>query len=239
LSTIEQDQVANFPFAFPMRRLCPDAAFDVVAIAASVGGLQAIRTILSALPAEFPAAVLVQTHLSPVYPSAMVDILRLHARLPVEWAADGAVLRPGTVMVAPPGQHVQVSSEGRLSLTPWTQLGYAKPRADGLFESLAASFQARALGVVLTGYLDDGAQGARAIHKCGGRVLVQDPASAKAPDMPYATLRTGCVDFVLPIGTMHAAITALVMVRGVAQFFAVPFAPRNQHYREALRTWGV
>jgi hypothetical protein len=72
---------------------------------------------------------------------------------------DVAVLRPGTVAVAPPGQHVRVTSSGTFCLTSWVELGYAKPRADGLFQSVAASFQARALGVVLTGFLDDGARG--------------------------------------------------------------------------------
>jgi two-component system chemotaxis response regulator CheB len=223
----------------PAASLCSDSAFDVVAIAASAGGFQAIRAILAALPAEFPAAVLVQTHLPPQHTSILVDILRPHTSLPVDWATNGAALRPGTVTIAPPGQHVQVCSEGRLTLISWAQRGYTKPRADGLFESVAASFQARALGVVLTGYLDDGARGARAIHEQGGRVLVQDPRSAEASDMPLATLRTGCVDFVLPIAAMPAALTALVMVRGMAHFFAVPHTARSQPYREALRIWGA
>lgn len=219
--------------------LCPDGAFDVVVIAASAGGLQAMRAILMALPPEFPAAILVQTHLNPTYPSVLVDILRWHTSLPVDWAADGATLRPGTVTIAPQGQHVRVSPKGRLSLVSWAHLGYTKPRADGLFESVATSFQARALGVVLTGYLDDGARGARAIHEHGGRVLVQDPASAEAADMPNATMRTGCADFVLPLQALGAALTALVMVRGMAQFFAVPHTVRLQPYREALRIWGA
>jgi len=148
-------------------------AFDVVVMVASVGGIKAIRAILAALPAAFPATILIQMHLNPTYPSVLVDILRPHSRLPVEWAVDGATLRQGTVTVAPQGQHVRVSATGLLTLISWADLGYTKPRADGLFESIATSFQARALGVVLTGYLDDGAPGVQAIRRQGGRVLVQ------------------------------------------------------------------
>lgn len=221
----------------PVAPLCQNSAFDVVAIAASAGGLVAIRTILAALPPEFPAAIIVQMHLNPTYPSVLVDILRLHTPLLVDWGADGAPLRPGSVTIAPPGQHVRVLSNGRLNLSSWERMGYTKPRADGLFESIATSFRARALGVVLTGYLNDGARGGQALHEHGGRVLVQDPATAEAPDMPLAALQTGCADFVLPLQALPSALTALVMVRGLARFFAVPHSPRTQPYREALRTW--
>jgi two-component system chemotaxis response regulator CheB len=70
-------------------------------------------------------------------------------------------------------------------------------------------------------------------------VLVQDPATAEAAEMPLAAMRTGCVDFALPLRAIPAALTALVMVRGVAEFFAVPHGPRTQPYREALRIWGA
>jgi len=207
LSYVSADTIA------PLYR---DRAFDVVIMAASAGGIQAIRVILAMLPAAFPAAILIQMHLNPTYPSVLVDILRPHSRLPVEWAVDGATLRQGTVTVAPQGQHVRVSATGLLTLISWADLGYTKPRADGLFESVAVSFQTRALGVVLTGYLDDGARGAQAIHAQGGRVLVQDPLSAEAPDMPNAAVRTGCADFVLPLPVLAVALTALVMVHGMA-----------------------
>jgi two-component system chemotaxis response regulator CheB len=209
----EESGCINFNTIVPRYR---DHAFDVVAIAASAGGIQAIRAILAVLPAEFPTAILIQTHLNPTYPSRLADVLRPHSPLPVEWAVDGAALRQGTVTVAPQGQHVRVSPTGRLILISWADLGYTKPRADGLFESVAVSFQTRALGVVLTGYLDDGARGAQAIHAHGGRVLVQDPLSAEAPEMPNATVRTGCADFVLPLPVLSVALTALVMVRGMA-----------------------
>ena len=223
----------------PAGNLCPDTAFDVVAIAASAGGMRAIEEILASLPREFPSAILVQTHLNPRHQSALAEILQRSSRLPVAWAAQHARLQPGAVRVAPPGQHVRVAPSGLLSLTSWEQLGHRKPTADGLFASVAASFTGRAIGVVLTGYLSDGAQGVRAIQQHGGRVLVQQPASAEVPDMPLAALATGCVDFALPLPALAAALTTLVMIPGAAQFFAVPGAQADQPYRRALRWWRV
>jgi two-component system chemotaxis response regulator CheB len=223
----------------PDGRLCPNTPFDVVAIAASAGGLPAIRQILVALPPEFPVAILVQTHQSPEYPSILAEVLGWRSNLPVVWAAHQERLRAGCVTVAPPGQHVRVAPSGVLSLTSWKQMGRVKPHADGLFTSVASSFTTRAIGVVLTGFLSDGAQGARAVKQHGGRVLVQDPATAEAPDMPRATISSGCADFVLPLPALAAALTALVMVPGAAEFFAVRSSRTAQPYRDALRMWAA
>lgn len=217
--------------------LAPAAPFDVVAIAASFGGMQALQAILAQLPRAFPAAVLIQTHLPPDSPSILAEILQRATALPVGWARHLDVLRPGAVVVAPPGQHVAVLPDGTQLLTSWKAPGRGKPRADGLFTTLAASFGPRAIGVVLTGYLDDGARGARAIRLGGGRVLAQDPATAACGDMPRAAIATGCVDYVLSLEAIHAALISLTMVAGASHFFAVPSGPL-QPYRAALRTWG-
>jgi len=218
-------------------RLCPDAPFDVVAIAASAGGLPAIRQILATLPREFPAAILVQTHLSPDYPSILAEVLGWRSNLPVVWAAHQERLRAGCVTVAPPGQHVRVTPSGEMRLRSWKQMGHVKPHADGLFTSVASSFTTRVIGVVLTGFLSDGARGVRAIKQCGGRVLVQDPSTAEATDMPCAAIRTGCADFVLALPALVAALTSLVMVRGAAEFFAVQTSHTAQPYRDAYVIW--
>jgi two-component system, chemotaxis family, protein-glutamate methylesterase/glutaminase len=214
--------------------LFPHAAFDVVVIAASMGGMEALCQILPLLPPDYPAAVIVQTHLNPTKPSYLVDILMQHSTLPIAWATDRAVLRPGTVTVAPPGQHVQVSPS-TLTLTSWDKLEYQRPKADRLFESVAVAFKARAIGVVLTGYLSDGARGVQAIHRHGGRVLVQHPGTAQAASMPLAALRTGSVDFALSLRGLAAALITLVMVPGAAQFFTAPEPPLHA-YHTLLRT---
>lgn len=223
----------------PNQLACSKSAFDVVAIAASAGGMQAISCILAALPHAFPAAILVQTHLSPHHDSVLADILQLQSRLPVRWAAPNHTIQPGTVTVSPPGQHVRVTPAGQFSLTSWELLEHRKPTADGLFASVATSFGERAVGVVLTGYLSDGARGVQAINAHGGRVLAQEPASAEVADMPSAAIATGCVDFVLPLRALAAALITLTMVPGAAQLFAVPTAHADQPYRHALQMWSA
>jgi len=231
-----QAEVLSFPGP-RAPALCGDVAFDVVGIAASAGGVAAIRQILATLPPQFPAALVVQTHMSPQAPSILADVLAYRSTLPVVWAEHGVLLRPGCVTVIPPGQHLRLGPTGRVTLINWEQLGCIKPHANGLFHSLAIRFGPRAIGVVLTGYLRDGAEGARAITRHGGRVLVQDPATAEVPDMPHATLATGCADFVLPLSALAAALTSLVMVPGAADLFAVPHTTTAQPYRDALLTW--
>ncbi|GAB4201258.1 MAG: hypothetical protein OHK0022_23100 [Roseiflexaceae bacterium] len=227
-----------------MRSVIPDALppdhaatpFDVVVIAASFGGVSALRELLAALPPDFPAAVLIQMHLPPDQPSSLVEVLQWGARLPVVWGQHLELAHPGSVVVVPPGQHMQILPDGRLLLTPWTKRAGRKPQADDLFTSAAISFGPRAIGVVLTGYLSDGARGARAIVQGGGRVLAQDPNTAASGDMPRAAIATGCVDFVLTLDAIPAALVSLTMVRGVSSLFAVPTAP-SQPYRVAVRTW--
>ncbi len=98
----------------------------------------------------------------------------------------------------------------------------ARCAADPLCASVAAAFGPRTIGVVLSSALDDGAAGAQAIKRVGGRVLVQDPATAAATGMPTAAIATGCVDFVLAPEEIGAALVALVMAPGAAQLFRVP-----------------
>jgi two-component system chemotaxis response regulator CheB len=205
----------------PQRPLCPQAAFDVVALVASAGGFRAIRAILAALPADFPAALVFQMHLAPRRPSLLVELLGRRLPLPVEWAAHGQPLRQGTVTVVPPGQHMRVSPWGVVTLTAWAHR-HSSHTCDELLSSLAASFQRRALGVVLTGRLSDGARGVQTLSRHGGRVLVQDPLTAEAPGMPLAALQTGCADFVLPLSAIPAALTTFVTGYNGAGVVTVP-----------------
>ena len=204
----------------------PNTAFDVVVIAASLGGLKAIRQVLSALPQEFPAAIVIVQHLSPTYPSMMVELLKNHTTLTVKWAEQGQPVYPGTVYLAPPDHHVLMTRRGTLSLSQSPQVQYARPSANPLFESAANNYRERAIGVILTGMGSDGAQGAHAIKRQGGRVLVQDMKTSRAFNMPSAAVKTGSVDFILPLSVIPDALIALTMVRGAATLFHVP----NLHF---------
>lgn len=201
--------------------LFDDAGFDVVVIAASLGGPQVLQQLVSALPVDFPAPILVVQHLSAGAPSSMAELLESRSRLRIEWAMDGARLRARTVYLAYPGRHLTVTGEGALKVTNGPRVSFALPAADLLFSSAAASFGPRALGVVLTGRLHDGAAGSEAIHKAGGVVLVQDPRTCRDAGMPGAVIRKGACDFVLPPEAIASALVSLVMVPGARTLFAV------------------
>lgn len=185
-------------------------AFDIVALAASAGGLGALREILANLPVDFPAALVVVQHLDPKHPSLLAVILDRRTSLHVQEATETDVLRPGTVFIAPPNRHLLVNADGSLALTQSKLVHFVRPSADLLFESVAASFGSRAIGVVLTGTGSDGAIGVQAIKEKGGIIIVQDKATSDFSSMPDAALQTGAVDFVLPLNQIAPQLVRLV-----------------------------
>lgn len=188
----------------------PATAFDVVAIAASAGGLAALSEVLGALPPSFPAAIVVVQHLDPRHRSLMADILSRRTALRVVEATEGAPLRPGTVYIAPPDRHLLVNPDGTLSLSQSELVHFVRPSADLLFDSVAAAFRDRAIAVVLTGTGSDSAMGVSAVKKTGGTVIAQDEATAQFFGMPGAAIQTGDVDFVLPLSEIAPALVTLV-----------------------------
>src|SRR5256885_12670620 len=187
------------------------AAFDIVALAASAGGLAAIGAVLSGLPDDFPAALVIVQHLDPRHRSLMADILSRRTKLKVKQAAEGDRLAPGIVYVAPPNRHLLVNSDGSLSLSQTELVHFVRPSADLLFESVAASYKERAIAVVLSGSGGDGSMGVKAIKKMGGTVLAQDQRTSEFFGMPGAAIHSGSVDFVLPLEEIAPALVTLVM----------------------------
>jgi two-component system, chemotaxis family, protein-glutamate methylesterase/glutaminase len=152
----------------------PETSFEVVAVAASAGGLNALSQLLAGLPGDFPAAVVVVQHLDPRHRSLMADILSRRTALQVKQAEEDDELSPGTVHIAPPNKHLLVNPEGTLSLAQSELVHFVRPSADLLFESVAGSFKHRAIAVVLSGSGSDGSMGVQAIKKMGGTVIAQD-----------------------------------------------------------------
>ena len=191
--------------------LSHSGAYDIVALAASAGGLRSLSHVLGALPADFPAALVIVQHLDPRHRSLMADILRRHTTLKVKEAEEGDVLRPGMVYTAPPNKHLLVHSDGTLALTQTELVHFVRPSADLLFESTAASYKDRVVAVVLSGSGKDGAMGVKAVKKMGGTVIIEDERSAEFPGMPTAAMHTGCVDFELPLDEIAPALIKLVV----------------------------
>jgi two-component system chemotaxis response regulator CheB len=184
--------------------------YEVVAIAASAGGLFALRAVLGRLPEGFPAAVLVVQHLDPRHRSLMAQVLGRRTTLPVGEAADGDHLRPGTVFIAPPDRHLLVNAGGALSLTQTELVHFVRPSADLTFDSLAAAYEDRAIAVVLSGTGSDGSLGVQAIKQRGGTVIASDQATSEFFGMPAAAIQTGAVDFILPLDEIAPALITLV-----------------------------
>lgn len=191
------------------REDAPPEKRDVIAIGASAGGMAAIRELLDALPADLPATVVVTLHLSSSMDPVRLPRLLQQAGLPTAYAQEGDRLVPGQVLVAPPDRHLIVDAESvRVRAGP--PENRARPAVDAMFRSVACSHRGRAIALVLTGYMDDGASGALPIRRCGGVVIVQDPQDAAVPDMPRNTLAVLDPDHMAPLRAIPALLAELV-----------------------------
>lgn len=185
---------------------------DIIVIGASAGGLLPLRRILGDLPADLPAAVFIVMHLGRT--TLLAEVLRRAAPLPMKRAASGERVRRGQVYVAVPGCHLLLHDRHVL-LRRGPQENLARPAIDPLFRSAAASFGSGVVGVVLSGSLNDGTAGLRAIKRCGGVAIVQDPADAAFDDMPRGALRHVAVDGCVPTAGIGPLVAHLArMPRG-------------------------
>jgi two-component system chemotaxis response regulator CheB len=180
-----------------------------VVIVASAGGLIALKTVLHSLPPGLRAAVLVLLHLAPDHPSMMAGLLAGSTHRDVREAKGGEFPSAGTVFIAPPNHHLEMGDDGALRLTRAPLVNFSRPSADVLLESIAHPGRLL-IAVVLTGAGRDGARGVAAVKAAGGRVIIQDPASAAFPGMPAAAIATGAADWVLPLESIGARIVELV-----------------------------
>lgn len=182
----------------------------LVVLAASAGGIKAVSTILSNLPANFATPIAMVQHLNQNHPSCLAYILNQRTPLLVKQAADLDILTPGVVYVAPPNWHLVVNADATLSLSDAEKVRHVRPAADILFESAANSFQERLIAVVLTGMDGDGTDGVIAVKRAGGKVIAQDEATSQFFSMPFNAINTGCVDFILPLEEIAFNLLKLV-----------------------------
>ncbi|WP_143543956.1 chemotaxis protein CheB [Rhodopirellula sp. MGV] len=182
---------------------------DIYCIAASMGGIEAISSLLADVPSDFPGAIFITQHTS-ASPrrNYLADIFGRHSNLPCHLAVDGMRFEKGNVYVAVPDRHLLIE-RATIRTTIGPKENYSRPAADPMFRSAAVHHGGAAVGIVLTGMLDDGAAGLEAIKQCGGKAIAQHPETAVAPDMPSNAIRYCDVDGILPLDGIATAMSVL------------------------------
>ncbi len=193
----------------------PGTPNRVIAIGASAGGVEALQYIAQELPAGIDAAILVVLHLGAEAPSLLDRILQRKSRLTVLSAKNNTPIEGGRIYVAQADAHLEVE-DGHLCLTHGPRENRHRPSVDVLFRSLAYAYGPRAVGVVLTGFLDDGAAGLQEIKNGGGIAVVQDPEDAVAPDMPRSALELVHADRVALLAEIPRVLQELAEQPAVA-----------------------
>ncbi|HKX45002.1 MAG TPA: chemotaxis protein CheB [Burkholderiaceae bacterium] len=193
----------------------------LIVIGASAGGVPALMRLVSELPFEFAAPLLIVQHIG-THQSVLPQLLAARSRRDAAHAIDGERLKPGTIRVAPPDHHMLVA-DGAIVLNRGPRENLARPAIDPLFRSAALAHGPGVIGVVLTGRLDDGTVGLQEIKRRGGITVVQDPEDADEPSMPRSAIRHVEVDHVVPLALMPMLLISLA-ARDVAPAPAPPVA---------------
>jgi two-component system chemotaxis response regulator CheB len=186
-----------------------DNPFKVIAIGGSVGAIGAIQQLCQSLSPEAAAAICLVIHVGPMGRDHLADIFGHRCPIPFATAAEGEALKSGRAYVAPADRHLLILN-GVIRLGRGPRENLARPALDPLFRSAGLSFGSRAIGVVLTGMLSDGAAGLSDLKRCGGVTVVQNPTDSEAPDMPLAALRASDVDYRVSLSDMGDLLMRLV-----------------------------
>ena len=173
------------------------SAFEAIVIGGSSGALDALSIILPALPPVFTIPIAIVLHVPPNRPSLLAAVLGPRCALRVREVEDKEPVAPATVFVAPPNYHLLIERQRTFALSIDAPIHYSRPAIDALFESAAEAYGESLLAVLLAGANEDGARGVQRVKEMGGTVVVQDPSSTHAPEMPRAALRSAAVDSVL------------------------------------------
>ncbi len=185
-----------------------DLRRDIVVIGASAGGLGVLLELAPALPAGFPAAVLMVLHVG-AHRSVLPELLNTRGANPAIHPVHGQPLLPGTIYVAPPDHHMMIDNDV-IQVLRGAKEHHARPAIDPLFRSAALGYGPRVIGVVLSGRLDDGTAGLQAIKRYGGLAVVQEPADAEHADMPASAMNNVAVDYCVPRGRIAETLLTLV-----------------------------
>jgi two-component system chemotaxis response regulator CheB len=205
----------------------PSASLQAICIGASSGGVNAMLEFVAALPAGFPAPIFLVQHIG-AHRSQLASLLDARGPNRAIEARSGDVPAAGTIYVAPSDHHMLLDG-GVIRLNRGPKEHHARPAIDPLFRSVALTCGPNAVGVVITGMLDDGSAGLRAIKECGGIAVVQDPAEAHEPSMPRAAMAATQVDHVVKLAALPGLLLQLARQRSGVAATAVPSSLRDEY----------
>ncbi len=182
----------------------------LIVIGASAGGMDALKKLVAQIPADFPAPIFIVNHMGAhTTGEALVKVLNENGSLPCEHGRDQEVFKSGHIYLAPSDQHMLIVKD-KILITKGARENRSRPAIDPLFRSAAVAYSNRVIGVILTGYLDDGTSGMMAINRCGGLCIAQDPEDASYPDMPQSVIANVGVDYCLPVSEIGVLLADLV-----------------------------
>lgn len=181
---------------------------DIVVIGTSAGGVEALRQLVRELPTDLQASVFVVIHMPAQSPSLLPDILNRVGPLPAAHAVNGGPISRGRIYIAPPDNHLLVE-RGHVRVVHGPRENRHRPAVDPLFRSAAVAYGPRVVGVVLTGALDDGTVGMKAVKECGGVAVVQNPSEAIYPSMPRSVLQAMKVDYCVGLAEIAPLLARL------------------------------
>ena len=183
---------------------------DIIAIGGSMGAVEAVRRLCRELPPDLAATLFIVLHVGARGHNLLAGIFQEEARIGISTAEEGETIRPGHAYIAPVDRHLLVIDDAiRLGRGPRENM--SRPAIDPLFRSVASCCGPRAIGVILTGNLNDGASGLAAVKRCGGTTVVQNPSDSLAPDMPWEALHSTDVDYRAPMAEMAGLLVKLTL----------------------------
>lgn len=188
----------------------PFSRSRIVVIGVSTGGPTALFEILSQLPEDFPAPVVIVQHMMGGFTEGLAEWLNSNCALSVREAKKGELLKPGSALICPGDYNLRVTSQRNVELNPVPPDALYKPSVDAMMKSVAETCRSDVVGVILTGMGKDGCEGMAAIKSNKGKTLAQDEASCIVYGMPKVAIETGCIDRISSIKKMAEAITAML-----------------------------
>jgi two-component system, chemotaxis family, protein-glutamate methylesterase/glutaminase len=198
-----------------LKNLDANRRVDIVALAVSTGGPNALMELFQTLPGDLPVPIVMVQHMPPMFTRMLAERLTANSKVHVQEAKHGAVVEPGNAYLAPGDYHLTLARSGLNVISQLNQdapENSCRPAADPLFRSVAKLFGANALAIVLTGMGQDGLRGAQTIREAGGQILAQDEPSSVVWGMPGAVVKAGLTDKVVPLSLCGNEIVQRVMI---------------------------